>query len=69
MWYDDAMQYVMQAVPLLLLAGIAALILTPLLRGRFVMKRPVRTPRQKKLTLHVTRSQMDDDLQDLIRRS
>ena len=63
------MQFVMQAVPLLVLAGIAALILAPLLRGRFAWKPPVRARKRPKLTLRVSRSQMDDDLQDLIRRS
>ncbi len=63
------MQYAVQAIPLLLLAVIVWLVLASLLRGRMSWKRPVRAPRPKKSTLRsVPRSQMDDDLQDLIRR-
>jgi hypothetical protein len=58
-------------VPLLILAGILALILVPFLRRRLPRPQPrtVRKAAAPKLTLHVTPSQMDDELKDLIRRS
>jgi hypothetical protein len=63
------MQYIVSAVPLLLLAGIVALVVTSALRGRVVLKRPARVPRPKKVTLRVVSpDQMDADLQDLIRK-
>ena len=63
------MTYVVQAVPLLVVALIVALIVASRLRGRVAWTLPVRKPRPKKSTLRVSRSQMDDDLQDLIRKS
>lgn len=68
-WYDVAMQYVVEAVPFLLIAGIVGLVSASFVRRRLAFKRPTRAPRSKKLTLHVTHRQMDDDLNDLIRRS
>jgi hypothetical protein len=63
------MHYVMQAIPLLVAGLIVALILAPKLRGRITWKRPVARRRPAKVTpLRVSRDQMDDDLQDLIRR-
>jgi hypothetical protein len=68
------MQYIVPAVPLLLLAGIVALILRSGLRGRVALRRPVRAARprpqaQKRATLRVVSpDQMDADLQDLIRK-
>jgi hypothetical protein len=64
------MQYVELAIPVLFLAAIVGLPLRAALRGRSFRQRPVRAPRPRprKSTLYVTRSQMDEDLQDLIRR-
>jgi hypothetical protein len=65
------MQYVLIAVPFLLLAAIAGLPLATLVRARARTRpaRPARVRRPPKSKLHVvTRSQMDEDLQDLIRR-
>ncbi len=63
------MQYVEIAIPILVLAAIVGLPLRAALRGRSVRPRAVRPPRPRKSTLHsVSRSQMDEDLQDLIRR-
>jgi hypothetical protein len=64
------MQYVVTAVPLLVLALIVLLILRSVVRGRVAWTPPVRKPRPKKTTLRsVSRDQMDEDLKDLIRRS
>jgi hypothetical protein len=63
------MQYVELAIPILVLAAIVGLPLRAALRGRSVWPRRVRAPRPRKNTLRdVSRSQMDEDLQDLIRR-
>jgi hypothetical protein len=61
------MQLVVQALPILLLAVIVALVLRSALRGRIARQRPAR-PRKSNLRI-VSRSQMDEDLKDLIRRS
>jgi hypothetical protein len=67
------MEYVVAAVPLLVFAAIVALVLRSVLRGRIA--RPpraraprVRTPPPPVSTLRVSRDQMDDDLNDLLRR-
>ncbi|HWT07427.1 MAG TPA: hypothetical protein VN224_16800 [Xanthomonadales bacterium] len=66
------MQSLEIAIPILVLAAIVALPLRAALRGRSVRPRavrPPRPPRPRKSTLHsVSRSQMDEELQDLIRR-
>jgi hypothetical protein len=64
------MQYVVTALPFVLVAGIVALILAPLVRRRVTLpRRPARARRPKKSTLRdVSRDQMDEDLQELIRR-
>jgi len=63
------MHYVELAIPLLVLAAIIGLPLRAALRNRPVRPRPPRAPRPRKSTLRdVSRSQMDEDLQDLIRR-
>lgn len=63
------MHYVVIAIPFLFLAALAGLPLATFLRGRVRTPRPARVRRPPKSTLHVvTRSQMDEDLQDLIRR-
>jgi hypothetical protein len=63
------MQYVEIAIPILVLAAIVGLPLRAALRGRSMWPRPARAPRPRKSTLRdVSRSQMDEDLQDLIRR-
>jgi hypothetical protein len=66
------MHYVEIAIPLLVLAAIVGLPLRAALRSRPVKPRaprPARAPRPRKSTLRdVSRSQMDEDLQDLIRR-
>ncbi|HEV2738355.1 MAG TPA: hypothetical protein VGU66_07210 [Candidatus Elarobacter sp.] len=63
------MQYVEIAIPLLVLAAIVGLPLRAALRNRPVRPRSPRAPRPRKNTLRdVSRSQMDEDLQDLIRR-
>jgi len=63
------MHYVEIAIPLLVLAAIVGLPLRTALRNRPVRPRPPRAPRPRKNTLRdVSRSQMDEDLQDLIRR-
>jgi hypothetical protein len=63
------MQYVELAIPILVLAAIVGLPLRAALRGRTGQPRRVRPPRPRKSTLRdVARSQMDEDLQDLIRR-
>jgi hypothetical protein len=63
------MQYIVPAVPLLLLGGIVALVLTSALRGRVLVKRTPRSPRPKKVTLRVVSpDRMDADLQELIRK-
>ncbi len=57
------------AIPFLLLGAIIGLPLATYLRGRAPRVRRARPPRPQKSKLHVvTRSQMDEDLQDLIRR-
>jgi hypothetical protein len=65
------MQYVVTAVPLLVLAAIVALILKSALRGRVSWSLPVRAPRPKKKPplRMVSRDRMDEELKDLIRRS
>jgi hypothetical protein len=70
------MTYVMQAVPLLVVAVIVALVLHSALRGRVSVRlpqrpaRPKRAPRPKPSHLRsVSRDQMDDDLRDLLRKS
>ena len=73
MWYDEGMVYLAEALPLLLLAGIIALVLNSALRGRFTLKRPVvrkPPPRPKSVAQLrvVSPDQMDADLQDLIRK-
>jgi hypothetical protein len=63
--------YLVQAVPLLVVAAIVALIVASRLRVRGAFHRPVRAPRPprpRKSTLHVSRDQMDKDLNDLIKR-
>lgn len=64
------MQYVVTAVPLLALVAIVGLVLASVLRGRGVSwSMPVRAPRRKKTALRmVSREQMDQELNDLIRR-
>jgi hypothetical protein len=63
------MQYVEIAIPLLVLAAIVGLPLRAALRARPSRPRRVRAPRPRKSTLRdVSRSQMDEELQDLIRR-
>jgi len=63
------MHYVEIAIPILVLAAIVGLPLRAALRGRSARPRPPRPPRRRKNTLRdVSRSQMDEDLQDLIRR-
>jgi hypothetical protein len=64
------MQYIEIAIPILVLAAIVGLPLRAALRGRTIRpRRVVRAPRPRKSTLRdVSRSQMDQDLQDLIRR-
>jgi hypothetical protein len=63
------MQYLEVAIPILVLAAIVGLPLRAALRGRTIRPRPMRAPRPRKSTLRdVSRSQMDEDLQDLIRR-
>ncbi|MDB5027342.1 MAG: hypothetical protein JWO66_1031 [Candidatus Eremiobacteraeota bacterium] len=76
MCYHGAMQIVVAAVPLLVLAVIVGLIVASVLRTRPIRPRaarprpaPPRRATKTKLTLHVTREQMDDDLKELIRRS
>jgi hypothetical protein len=63
------MQVVLAAVPFVLIALVVALVLARRLRGRTVRPRPARKPRSTKLTLHVSPDRMDDDLQDLLRKS
>ena len=63
------MHYVEIALPILLLAAIVGLPLRAALRVRSLRPRRVTPPRPRKSTLRdVSRSQMDEDLQDLIRR-
>jgi len=63
------MHYVEIAIPLLVLAAIVGLPLRTALRNRPVRPRSPRAARARKNTLRdVSRSQMDVDLQDLIRR-
>jgi hypothetical protein len=63
------MQIIELAIPILVLAAIVGLPLRAALRGRTIRPRRVRPPRPRKSTLRdVSRSQMDEDLQDLIRR-
>ena len=63
------MHYVELAIPLLVLAAIVGLPLRAALRNRPVRPPKPRAPRPRKSTLRdVSRSQMDEDLQDLIRR-
>lgn len=63
------MTYVVQAVPLLVVAVFVALILRSSLRGRVSWRLPARPPRPKKSRLRdVSRDQMDDDLRDLLRK-
>jgi hypothetical protein len=63
------MHYVELAIPILVLAAIVGLPLRAALRGRSVWPRRVQAPRPRKNTLRdVSRSKMDEELQDLIRR-
>ena len=63
------MQYVELAIPILVLAAIVGLPLRAALRGRPVRPRRAPPPRPRKSTLRdVSRSQMDEELQELIRR-
>jgi hypothetical protein len=63
------MQYAVLAIPILMLAAIVGLPLRAALRGRVVRPRVARPPRPRKSTLRdVSRSRMDEELQDLIRR-
>ncbi len=63
------MQYVVIAIPILVLAAIVGLPLRAALSRRSSRPRPARAPRPRRSTLRdVSRSQMDEDLQDLIRR-
>ena len=65
------MQYVEIAIPILVLAAIVGLPLRAALNRRSGRPRTARAPRAarpRKSNLYVTRSQMDEDLQDLIRR-
>ena len=66
--------YLAEALPLLLLAGIIALILNSALRGRLVLRRPAaRKPQPRPKSVAplrvVSPDQMDAELQDLIRKS
>jgi len=67
------MTYVVQAVPLLVVAVIVALILRSALRGRVAWPRPARAPRpprpKKSRLRDVSRDRMDDELRDLLRKS
>jgi len=61
--------YVAQAIPFLLLAVLVGLVVASLLRRRIPRDRPPRAPRPpKRSTLRVTRSQIDEDLAELLRR-
>jgi hypothetical protein len=63
------MYYVELAIPILMLAAIVGLPLRAALRARSPRPRSVQPQRPRKSTLRdVSRSQMDEDLQDLIRR-
>ncbi len=63
------MHYLAIVIPILVLAAIVGLPLRAALRGRSIRPRAARAPRPRKSTLRdVSRSQMDEDLQDLIRR-
>jgi hypothetical protein len=63
------MYYVELAVPILMLAAIVGLPLRAALRGRTPRPRRAQAPRPRRNSLRdVSRSQMDQDLQDLIRR-
>ena len=63
------MAYVMQAVPLLVVAVIVALILRSSLRGRLSWRLPSRPQRPKRSRLRdVSRDRMDDELQNLLRK-
>ena len=63
------MQYLLPAVPLLLLGGIIALVVTSALGRRIRVKRAPKAPRPKKVTLRVVSpDRMDAELQDLIRK-
>ena len=63
------MHYVEIAIPILVLAAIIGLPLRAALLRRPSRPRPPRAPRPRKSTLRdVSRNQMDEDLQDLIRR-
>ncbi len=63
------MHFIEIAITLLVLAAIVGLPLRAALQRRPARARPVRRPRPPKSTLRdVSRSQMDEDLQDLIRR-
>ncbi len=63
------MHYAEAIIPILVLAAIIALPVRAALRNRSVRPRTARPPRPRKSTLRdVSRSQMDEDLQDLIRR-
>jgi hypothetical protein len=63
------MPYVEIAIPILVLALIVGLPLRAALQRRSVRPRRARPARPRKSTLRdVSRSQMDEDLQDLIRR-
>ncbi|HEY0383519.1 MAG TPA: hypothetical protein VGC72_15115 [Candidatus Elarobacter sp.] len=63
------MHYAEALIPILVLAVIIGLPLRAALRGRTIRPRRVKPPRPRRSTLRdVSRSQMDEDLQDLIRR-
>lgn len=66
-------QYLLAAIPLLLLGTIVTLVVRTALRNRIPVKRsprPARAPKAKKVHLRVVSpDQMDADLQDLIRKS
>jgi hypothetical protein len=63
------MQYVELAIPFLVLAAIVGLPLRAALRGRPARPRRAPAQRPRKSTLRdVSRSQMDEELQELIRR-
>ncbi|MBV9080617.1 MAG: hypothetical protein JO102_05810 [Elusimicrobia bacterium] len=63
------MTYIVQSIPFVLLALLAGLVVASTLRSRISRDRPPRAPRRpKKSTLRVTRSQIDEELADLIRR-
>jgi len=63
------MHYVELAIPILVLAAIIGLPVRAALSRRSVRPRQMRPPRPRKSTLRdVSRSRMDEELQELIRR-